>query len=82
MSLRNWSAAVDVFWSLRSRLTGWLSACRSAGETLLDGSEVSGITDGRLSVGVALDAVECVCVSGTTWREVEGTAIAIDSGGL
>ena len=66
MSFRNWSAAVDVFWSLRSRLTGWLSACRSAGHTLLDGSEVSGITDGRLPVGVVLDAVEPVCVSGTT----------------
>ena len=46
------------------------------------GSEVSGITDGRLPVGVALDAVEYVCVSGTTWREEEGPAIAIVSGGL
>ena len=78
MSFRNWSAAVDVFGSLRSCLTGWLSACRSAGDTLLDESEVSDITDGRLPVGVTLDVDEFVCVSGTTWREDEGPAIAID----
>ena len=82
MSFKNWSAAVDDFGSFRSLLTGWLSACRSAGDTLLDGSEVSDITDGRLPVGVTLDVDEFVCVSGTTWREDEEPGTAIDSGAL
>ena len=53
----------------------------AAGDTLLDGSEVSDITDGRLPVGVTLDVDEFICVLGTTWREDEEPAIAIDSGG-
>ena len=63
-------------------MTGWLSACNSAGETLLDGSDVSEITDGRLVVGAAIDVDELDCESETTWREDELPAIAIDSGGL
>ena len=73
---------MDVFSSLRSLLKGWLSACSSAGDTLLDGSDVSEITEGRLAVGAAIDVDELDCVSETTWREDELPAIAIDSGCL